>query len=223
MSVIIGETPRQEPRDGALVAHHATELAAEWPLSITLWIYFDQAPGQGATHTILWYGKQQSISQHLVLEATPNATSGFDITATLRGSTGFVSAVAAQTPIGEWVMLTVVAAEEGGASHRVTLFIDDVEADTAATNIGTTTPDEYDHVGLGVDNAGDNFGRFRAEHVAIWPPDSISGEPLSASQIEELYEERWVPIDLVGGLPIGRSPGIAYWMLGPLGGRHRSG
>jgi hypothetical protein len=213
MSVVIGETPKQESRDSALVAHDSTELAAEWPLSITAWIYFDQAPGQGQTQTILWYGEQSS-SQRVVLEAAVGATSGIDVTARLFGSTGSVSAVAEQLPIGEWVMLTVIIAEGQGGLHVVTLYVNDTEADTDSAAIGTTAPGDYDHFVLGADSAGSNFGRFRAEHVAIWEPvGDPTPEPLSASEIEELFEERWVPITPVEIYPINRNPEIAYWML----------
>src|SRR5690606_20940072 len=118
------------------------------------------------------------------------------VTATLRGSTGSVSAAAQHIPAGEWIMLTVTVAEEGDASHRVTLFLNDSEADTAATSVGTTSPGAYDRFVLGATSGGSNFGHFRAEHIAIWEPVERLGadEPLSIGEIEELFEKRWAPI-----------------------------
>jgi hypothetical protein len=219
MSVVLGETPKQQPHDSALKADSETELAASLPLTITLWMYFDQPPAASETHTLYWYGDTGSQVNHLALEATKNASAtGIDITAKLQGSTGSVSATATQVPGGEWMMLTVIVAAEGQASHRVTLYVNDTQEDTAATNVGTVTPGAYDRFILGARESGFNFGRFRAEHVAIWAPverESVL-EPLTGGEggeIEQLYEERWAPITPPDVHSIGRNPGIAYWML----------
>src|SRR5690606_10740552 len=48
--------------------------------------------------------------------------------------------------------------------------------------------------------------------VAIWQPDD--GQPLSANDVEELFEKRWAPLAYaLTPAPLGRLPGIAYWML----------
>ncbi|MFG0286386.1 MAG: LamG-like jellyroll fold domain-containing protein [Phycisphaerales bacterium JB039] len=216
MSVIIGETPKQQGRDSALIADSETsgELAATMPFSVSLWVYFDQPPGTSETHTVFWYGDTDAQSNYLVLEATKSALGGIDIEARLHGTSGSVSATKTQLTIGTWYMLTVNV-EAGGASHTITLYVDDTEEDSDFAAIGSVTPANYDRFLLGVADGATNFGRFRAEHVAIWATNG-DDEPLTASEIETLYDERLAPFDAdestqSGG--INRAPGTAYWML----------
>jgi hypothetical protein len=58
MSVVIGETPKQEPRDNALTASDDVELAASFPLTITLWAYVDDEPGESDTYTVFWRSRR---------------------------------------------------------------------------------------------------------------------------------------------------------------------
>ncbi|MFG0286105.1 MAG: LamG-like jellyroll fold domain-containing protein [Phycisphaerales bacterium JB039] len=211
MSVIIGEKPDQAARQSALQANDNTELAATTPFSVSLWVYFDQQPGTSETHTIFWYGDTDSQSNYLVLEATKNALGGIDIEARLHGSSGSVSATKTQLTTATWYMLTVNV-EAGGASHTITLYVNDTQADSNFAAIGSVTPANYDQFLLGVADGEANFGRFRAEHVVIWAKNG-DDEPLTASEIETLYDERLAPFDAGDSSGISRAPGTACWML----------
>jgi hypothetical protein len=58
MSVVLGDTPKQEPRDSALKADGETHLAASLPLSVTVWVYFDDDPGESDTYTVFWRSRR---------------------------------------------------------------------------------------------------------------------------------------------------------------------
>ncbi|MFG0286387.1 MAG: LamG-like jellyroll fold domain-containing protein [Phycisphaerales bacterium JB039] len=205
MSVVLGETPDQSTRDSALKADHTTELASSFPFCVTLWLYLDALPTQSDTYTIFWYGEQGETDNLLRCSATLSATSGFDITATLTGSSSSVTASEVQLSTETWYMITVVLEQTAGATWKITLYVDDNEADSASGDIGATAPGDYDRFLLGATDGGSDYGRFRAEHVAIWDAE------LSASNIETLADGPWTPLD--GEELIDQEPGTAYWML----------
>ncbi|MFI4915239.1 MAG: hypothetical protein ACIAS6_01880 [Phycisphaerales bacterium JB060] len=58
-------------------------------ISITLWMNLesDDVPGVGERATVWWFGEAGQPGNHLVLEAVPGTTSGFNLQASLVGQT----------------------------------------------------------------------------------------------------------------------------------------
>jgi hypothetical protein len=119
----------------SIAASHATSLAPDGPpVSVTCWVYFEQAPGDGETHTVWWYGQGGSTGEFFRLVAIAG-TSGVKLRADLRAddTTVVTLTTTAEYPLDAWHCVSAVLEAIQGNKYRIKLYVDD-DAAIAAEN-----------------------------------------------------------------------------------------
>jgi hypothetical protein len=184
-----------------------------FPLSVTAWLYFEEAPGPTDTWIVWWYGRASLASDHMVLEATESGAGDVLLTARLKGASGQVQAQRVVTP-GEWHCVSVVVTG-ASAPFTLNLYADDQAKQSDSGSPGQVGPASYDRFGLAAAQGSgqtEDFGRFFCEHAAIWNAalaDAAQGVP---SDNGKMFEEHLPPQD-GGQLAVGAPPDLGYWQL----------
>lgn len=178
------------------------------PVSITLWLYLENAPGTGETHTIWWFGEADDGANYIVLEATENQQGGFDLAARAvgQGTIGPISETG--LALETWHCVSVVLSAQGQSNFTLTLYVDNDQsaASTSGSNTGFSLSD-WDTFSLARNRSGgaENTGEFSFEHAAIW------SEELGPLDNANMFVLRVPPADGGTGLTVGKAPDFSYW------------
>ncbi|MFI4915925.1 MAG: hypothetical protein ACIAS6_05380 [Phycisphaerales bacterium JB060] len=174
------------------------------PVSVTLWLYLENAPTGGDTWTIWWFGEKDATGNHLVLEAVAGASNTVDLRASLVGQTTLGPATKAGVSTEAWHCVSVVVeAGQAQGSTMVTLYVDDdtsppSDSDTIA-GISYATWDTF-ALAANLSSGVDDLGLFLAEQVAIW------STALGQYDTPTMYSEKKPPWDM------SPSPDFGYWV-----------
>jgi hypothetical protein len=175
-------------------------------VSVTLWIYLDEADvPDGTAATIWWFGEGGQNDNNLVLEAVQGSTQGFNLRATLTGQTTLGPVEKEDLAPGAWHCVSVVL--QGQSGYALRLYVDDDNApDTTSGAVNGVSLPDWDTFTLARNpsTGAGQPGSFYFEHAAIW------NAALGAYDTASMFTQRIPPSD-GERLTINEPPDFSYW------------